>query len=138
MTDIFRPDKRSLIMSKIRSGNTKPELIVRKFLFSQGFRFRLHYKTLPGRPDIVLPKYKAVIFVNGCFWHSHENCRDFKVPETHQEYWVPKLSKNKIKDLEAVDELHKAGWDVITIWECELKKSKIDSTLAMLISRLNK
>lgn len=109
-------------MSRIRSKNTKPELIVRKFLFSNGFRFRIHVKSLPGSPDIVLPKYKSVIFIHGCFWHGHENCRYFVVPRTRADWWLNKIARNKQLDSDNFQKLTEQGWKVITIFGCELNQ----------------
>lgn len=124
-------------MSHIRSKNSKPEELVRKYLFSKGFRYRKNVKTLPGCPDIVLPKYKTVIFVNGCFWHKHD-CPRFVWPSLNDEYWRPKITGNVERDKRNIDELQKLGWRVLTVWECELKKKVIDSTLSQLEERLCK
>lgn len=132
MADVHEPAVRSYNMSKIRSVNTKPELIVRKYLHSLGFRYRLHVSTLPGKPDIVLPKYKSIVLVHGCFWHSHEGCKRFQVPSTRKDYWIPKLKKNKEKDERNVSTLKKSGWNVHVIWECELKRNKRHETLRNL------
>ncbi|MCX4302207.1 MAG: DNA mismatch endonuclease Vsr [Alistipes sp.] len=129
MSDIISPPKRSDIMSKIRGKNTKPEILVRKFLFSQGFRYRLNVKTLPGKPDIVLPKYKTVIFINGCFWHGH-NCKKGKLPSSNIDFWRKKISNNKLRDDKNFDLLVKLGWKVIIIWQCEI--SKIDNRIKIL------
>ena len=118
-------------MSHIRSQNTKPEEKVRKYLFSKGFRYRKNVRKLPGCPDIVLPKYKTAIFVNGCFWHKH-NCPRFVWPSSNQEYWIPKISKNVQRDQEHYQELHEKGWNVLVIWECQLKKKLFDSTMEQL------
>ncbi len=123
---------RSYNMSRIRSKDTKPELLVRKFLFSKGFRFKLHDKSLPGKPDIVLPKYKTVIFVHGCFWHGHKGCKYFVVPKTRTKWWLNKITTNKQHDTKNKRLLKKAGWKVITLWECSLKKAKLDKTLFKL------
>ena len=114
-------EKRSRNMSAIRSKNTKPEIAVRKLLHSLGYRFRLHRKDLPGSPDIVLPKYKTVIFVNGCFWHRHENCKYATTPKTRREFWENKFSANKIRDQKILKEIKNLGWKSIIIWECQLK-----------------
>jgi len=114
-------------MSRIRSTNTKPEVRIRKFLFSTGFRYRLHVKTLPGKPDIVLPKYKIVIFVHGCFWHGHEGCRYFVIPKTRPEWWMEKINRNKTNDVKSENALINLGWKVIHIWECEIKNQKLFS-----------
>ncbi|WP_370794036.1 very short patch repair endonuclease [Bacteroides stercorirosoris] len=119
MSDIFSLQKRSDIMSKIGGKNTKPEILVRKFLFSKGFRYRINVKTLPGKPDIVLPKYKTVIFVNGCFWHGH-NCKKGKLPSSNIDFWKEKISNNKSRDDKNSDLLIKLGWKVIIIWQCEI------------------
>lgn len=119
---MFDQQKRSEIMSRIRSKNTKGEMIVRKYLHRLGFRFRLHDSKLPGKPDIVLPKYKSVIFVHGCFWHGHQECKYYRVPKTNPEYWIPKIQRNVERDKEAVCALSAMGWRVEIIWECELKK----------------
>lgn len=127
MSDIFSKSKRSDIMSKISGKGTKPEILVRKYLFSQGFRYRKNVKDLPGKPDIVLPKYKAVIFVNGCFWHGHENCKKATLPATNTEFWREKISNNIIRDEKTYAELSSMGYKVLIIWQCELsiKKRKI-------------
>jgi DNA mismatch endonuclease (patch repair protein) len=117
-------------MSRIRSKDTKPEMIVRKFLFSKGFRYRLHDKNLPGRPDVVLPKYKTVIFIHGCFWHGHEGCRYFVVPKTRTEWWLNKINTNHSKDLAAEDKLRSLGWRIIIVWECELKPGCRETVLS--------
>ena len=129
MSDIFSFQKRSDIMSKIGGKNTKPEILVRKFLFSKGFRYRINVKTLPGKPDIVLPKYKTVIFINGCFWHGH-NCKKGKLPSSNIDFWREKISNNKSRDDKNSDLLVKLGWKVIIIWQCEI--SKIDNRIKIL------
>ena len=123
-------------MSKIKSKDTKPEMLVRRFLFSHGFRFRLHRKDLPGNPDIVLPKYKTVIFINGCFWHGHKDCKFATIPETNRDFWLTKISGNIIRDNESVERLKQSGWKVIIIWQCELKPKVKDQTLEQLITKL--
>ena len=129
MSDIFSSQKRSDIMSKISGKNTKPEILVRKFLFSKGFRYRINVKTLPGKPDIVLPKYKTVIFINGCFWHGHI-CKKGKLPSSNIDFWKEKISNNKSRDDKNSDLLVKLGWKVIIIWQCEV--SKIDNRIKIL------
>jgi DNA mismatch endonuclease (patch repair protein) len=119
--DIWTKEKRSDVMSKIRSKDTSPEIRVRKMLFSQGYRYRLHVKDMPGKPDIVLPKYKVVIFVHGCFWHLHSGCRDGTIPKTRTGYWKDKLLRNKERDKEHMRELQKQGWRVLQLWECEVE-----------------
>ena len=122
-------------MSHIRSKNSKPEELVRKYLFSKGFRYRKNVKMLPGCPDIVLPKYKTVIFVNGCFWHKHD-CPRFVWPSSNEDYWRPKIMGNIERDKRNIAELQQLGWTVLTVWECELKKKVIDVTLERLEKRL--
>lgn len=122
MADRHSKEVRSYNMSRIRGKNTKPEEIVRKYLFSQGFRYRKNDKRLPGTPDIVLPKYKTVIFVNGCFWHMHEGCRYFVWPKSNEEFWHNKILTNVIRDKRNYSELQDLGWKVIVVWECQLKK----------------
>ena len=130
--DVHEPEVRSYNMSQIKGKDTKPEMIVRKFLFSKGFRYRLHVKTLPGKPDIVLPKYKTVIFVHGCFWHGHEGCRYFVIPKTRTDWWLDNINTNKHNDERAITLLKKVHWKIITLWECELKPSTIQETLSNL------
>ena len=127
---------RSYNMSQIKATNTKPEMVVRKFLHANGYRYKLHDKTLPGKPDIVLPKYNTVIFVNGCFWHGHKNCKYFVVPKTRTKWWLNKFAANKANDVKAVKALRKEGWKVILIWECRLKPAKIERTLTSLLNKL--
>ena len=123
-------------MRRIKSKDTKPELLIRKFLFANGFRYRLHIKHLPGKPDIVLPKYKTVIFVNGCFWHGHENCKYFVVPKTRTDWWLAKIERNKQLDQENNIKLKNEGWNVFTIFECELRRNTSYNTLKKTISNL--
>ena len=122
-------------MSHIRSINSKPEEIVRKYLFSQGFRYRKNVKKLPGCPDIVLPKYRTVIFVNGCFWHRHD-CSRFVWPSSNQDYWRPKILRNVERDKKNTEELKALGWNVITVWECELKRAVREENLNLLITKI--
>ena len=121
-------EQRHYNMSRINSKNTKPEELVRKFLFANGFRYRKNDKRYPGHPDIVLPKYKTVIFINGCFWHMHD-CKEFVLPKSHLEYWLPKLERNKQRDKENIDKLQSLGWKVIVVWECELKNKNLLNAL---------
>ncbi len=122
MVDHLTKKMRSWNMSRIRSKDTKPELIVRSLLHRMGYRFRLYRKDLPGKPDIVLPKYKTVIFVHGCFWHRHKNCKNCTMPSSNQLFWKKKFDKNIKKDRLSKTQLHHYGWKVLTIWECETKK----------------
>ena len=123
MSDSFSSEKRSWNMSRIRSANTSIEIKVRKYLFLNGFRYRNNVKTLPGKPDIVLAKYHTVIFVHGCFWHRHKNCKRATTPKSKQDYWIPKFKKNIKNDIKHRKELMSLGWKVIIIWECEIKKN---------------
>lgn len=136
MADVHEPEIRSYNMSRIKGKNTKPELIVRKFLFANGFRYRLHDKKLPGKPDIILKKYNTVIFVNGCFWHGHERCKYFRLPSTNPEWWEKKINDTKERDRKYHDKLIKDGWNVIVLWECQLKKNTAESTLKSLLETL--
>lgn len=124
-------------MTSIRSKGTKPEILVRKYLWRRGFRYRLNNPRLPGHPDIVLRKYRTCIFVNGCFWHGHEGCKYFRVPKTNTEFWVKKITRNIERDKEEQQQLACMGWHCITIWECELKKKKRGKTLESLAFTLN-
>ncbi len=126
MADVVSPQKRSKMMSGIRGKNTKPELQIRKALHARGFRYRLHKTSLPGKPDLTLPKYNAVIFVHGCFWHLH-GCHLFKWPSTRPKFWKKKITGNKTKDQENIATLQKEGWRILIVWECALKgKEKLD------------
>ena len=135
-TDNHSKEVRSYNMSQIRSKNTKPEEIVRKYLFSKGLRFRKNDKRYPGHPDVVLPKYKTIVFVNGCFWHSHEGCSDFVTPKSNPDYWIPKLEKNRLRDAANKTKLENQGWNVIVIWECELKKEVRQERLERLFKQI--
>lgn len=137
MADVHDKATRSYNMSQIKAKNTKPELLVRKFLHAQGFRYSLHNKKLPGKPDIVLPKYKTIIFIHGCFWHGHKNCKFFVVPKTRTSFWLNKINSNKANDEKAVKALRKDGWEVITIWECRLKPAKVARTFSALLRTLS-
>jgi DNA mismatch endonuclease (patch repair protein) len=137
MTDVHDKETRSYNMSQIKGKDTKPELLVRKFLFANGFRYKLHDRKLPGKPDIVLPKYNSVIFINGCFWHGHDGCKYFVLPKTRSEWWLQKINRNKQLDNENYLKLKKKSWKVFSLFECELKKNK-DRTLIKLLSDFNK
>jgi DNA mismatch endonuclease (patch repair protein) len=138
MADVHDKETRSYNMSRIKGQNTKPEILVRKFLFSHGFRYKLHDKTLPGKPDIVLPKYRTAIFVHGCFWHGHEGCRYYVVPKSRTEWWLEKINKNISNDVKNKQTLTALQWNIIEIWECDLKKNKVDATLGQLLTLLKK
>ncbi len=137
MADVHSPATRSYNMSRIKGKDTKPEEIVRKHLFSQGFRYRKNVSDLPGKPDIVLPKYKTCIFVNGCFWHKHEGCKYFVWPKNNAEFWKAKIESNVARDLINQKKLQEQGWKVITVWECELRKDKMKQTLDEIVDALN-
>lgn len=124
-------------MSMIKGENTKPEIIVRKFLHRNGFRFRLNYLKLQGKPDIVLPKYKTVIFVNGCFWHGHEGCKYFVIPKTRTEWWINKINDTKERDRIKSRKLKELGWNILVIWECNLKPGNLENSLNDLLLQLN-
>ncbi len=136
MADVHSKETRSYNMSRIRSKDTKPEMLVRKFLHKNGFRYRLHVKDMPGKPDIVLPKYKTVIFIHGCFWHGHEGCKYYVVPKSRTEWWLNKIGTNTINDSNAENLLAAAGWNIIKIWECELKNKIQENTLNSVIELL--
>ena len=136
MADVHDRITRSFNMSRIRSRDTGPELLVRKFLFSKGFRYKIHDKTLPGKPDLVFPKYKTVIFIHGCFWHGHEGCKYFVIPKTRRKWWLDKITRNKQLDFESIKKLKKIGWKVLTVFECKLRPKNKERALNMLASRL--
>lgn len=132
MADVHEPEVRSYNMSQIQGKDTKPEMLVRKFLHSNGFRYRLHVKDLPGKPDLVMPKYNSVIFVHGCFWHAHEGCKYFKIPKTRTEWWKEKLYGNRERDQRHVQALKDEGWNVIVVWGCELKSDKKETLMQLV------
>lgn len=129
MSDVHSKKIRSYNMSQIKGKNTKPEMLVRKFLHANGFRYKLHDKSLQGKPDIVLPKYKTVIEVQGCYWHGHKGCKYFKLPKTNTEFWKNKISGNVTRDKENHKKIEALGWDLIVIWGCELKSNTIENIL---------
>lgn len=135
MADVHSQETRSYNMSRIRSKDTKPELLVRKFLHKNGFRYRLHVKDLPGKPDIVLRKYNTVIFIHGCFWHGHEGCKYYAVPKTRTEWWLEKIKTNIRNDKISEEKLQSQGWQVIKIWGCELKNIYRQQTFSELLSK---
>ncbi len=136
MADVHDKKTRSYNMSKIRGKDTRPELLVRKFLHAKGYRYRLHAKDLPGKPDLVMPKYNTVVFIHGCFWHGHEGCRYFVIPETNRDWWLNKINETKLRDVRNRQLLRSDGWNIIELFECELKKDRIDDTLSELIKEL--
>jgi len=129
------PEQRSINMSHIRSKDTKPEEIVRKYLFAKGFRYRKNDARYPGKPDLVLPKYHTIIFINGCFWHHH-GCSRSSLPKSNQDYWIPKIQRNVERDRQNIKALEDAGWKVIVIWECELKKKTLEETMNSVEAKL--
>lgn len=133
MADVHSPETRSYNMSRIRGKGTKPEELVRKHLFSLGFRYRKNDSSLPGKPDIVLPKYRTVVFVNGCFWHRHEGCKYFVWPKNNAEFWRKKIMSNVDRDQRNYEKLQQHGWNVIVVWECELKKGPQSETLNKIV-----
>ena len=136
MSDIFSKSKRSDIMSKISGKESKPEILVQKYLFAHGFRYRKNVKDLPGKPDVVLPKYKTVIFVNGCFWHGHDNCKKATLPATNTEFWREKILSNINRDKRQQQELQNKGYKVLIIWQCELTADFREKTLRGLIKKI--
>ncbi len=135
MADVHSPEIRSFNMSRIHGKDTKPEERVRKYLFSQGFRYRKNDNRLPGKPDLVFPKYRCVVFINGCFWHKHEGCKYFVWPKSNVDFWRNKINSNVERDNRQHKELEALGWNVIVIWECELKHS-FDETMNRLVKQL--
>lgn len=136
MADTVSRKRRSEIMSNVKSSNTKPEILVRKFLYSKGIRFRLHDKKLPGKPDIKVPKFKVVVFINGCFWHGHKSCKIYVMPKTNKTFWYSKIENNINRDRKNKSKLKRLGWKVITVWECDLKTKKRESTLQRLVNNI--
>ena len=136
MADIKTKESRSYNMSKITGKDTKPEDIVRKYLFSRGFRYRKNDRKLPGTPDLVLPKYRTVIFVNGCFWHGHKGCKYFVWPKSNAEFWRKKIESNIARDRRNEIQLKNMGWNVLVVWECELRSAKKQATLERLENKL--
>nr|DAM15541.1 MAG TPA: DNA G:T-mismatch repair endonuclease [Caudoviricetes sp.] len=136
MVDTISKEQRSATMAKVHSKNTKPEILVRSLLFRRGYRFRICQPCLPGKPDIVLKKYKSAIFVHGCFWHGHDNCKNARIPKSNVEFWTNKIKRNKERFAEVKRQLELEGWKVIVIWECELTKGKIEKTIQDLVSQI--
>ena len=135
--DIWDKEKRSAVMAKIRSKDTKPELIVRRYLWSRGYRFRKNVRGLPGTPDIVLKKYRCVIFVNGCFSHGHENCTLYSLPKTNSDFWRKKVARNRERDTVTAARLRGMGWNVVQLWECQLRPKEREKTLTELVATLD-
>lgn len=135
--DVLTKQQRHKAMASIRSSNTKPEILVRKYLWRHGFRYRLNNPRLPGHPDIVLRKYRTCVFVNGCFWHGHEGCKYFRMPKTNTDFWEKKINRNRERDKQEQKRLADMGWHVIVIWECQLKPNKREQTLASPAFTLN-
>ena len=135
MTDVHRVNVRSYNMSQIKSKDTKPELLVRKYLFANGFRFKLHDKSLPGKPDIVLPKYKTIILINGCFWHGHKGCKYFILPKTRREWWRKKIENTVQRDKKNTKLLKQSGWKIIVMFECQIRSGLADTLLLKYINK---
>ncbi|MGI4742033.1 MAG: very short patch repair endonuclease [Janthinobacterium lividum] len=138
MSDVHTPATRSYNMSQIKSKDTKPEMLVRQYLHAHGLRYRLHDKSLPGKPDLVLPKYKTVVFVHGCFWHKHEGCPKASAPKTRTEWWQEKIGRNVINDERQQTELTSKGWKVLTMWECRLKPASRENALRQLFAQITR
>jgi len=138
MPDVLTPTQRHRCMSHIRSKATKPEMAVRRWLWAHGYRYRLNVKSVPGKPDIVMRRYRTAIFVNGCFWHGHEGCSKFVMPKSNMAFWQEKIDCNRQRDQENYDELMHAGWQVIVIWECNLAKDKLETTMQSVAVALNR
>lgn len=136
MADVHSKTIRSYNMSRIKGKNTTPEILVRKYLHARGFRYKLHDKALPGKPDLVLPKYNTVIFIHGCFWHAHEGCKYFVIPKTRTEWWKNKIYGNRKRDEENQKQLQTKGWKVIQVWECDLKSANINLTLKRVADQI--
>lgn len=135
--DKLTKEQRHRCMASIRGKNTRPELLVRKYLFGKGYRYRLNHPRLPGHPDLVLRRYRTVIFVNGCFWHGHEGCRNFVLPKSNVEFWEKKITRNRERDVRVQRKLAAMGWHCITVWECQLKPAVREKTLRSLDYTLN-
>ena len=136
MADIYNPSTRSKVMSRIRGKNTGPEVMVRRFLFANGFRFRIHARHLPGTPDVVLPAYRSVVMVNGCFWHGHPGCREGRVPSTNADFWAAKIGRNQQRDELQIKALKAMGWNVIVVWACGLRGKNRQATLVDILKQL--
>ena len=137
MPDVLTPQQRHRCMSNIHSKATKPEMVVRRWLWAHGYRYRLNVKSVPGKPDIVMRKYRTAIFVNGCFWHGHEDCKQFVLPKTNTDFWQTKIARNRERDQRNYDELTHAGWQVIILWQCKLTKQELEPTMQQVAVTLN-
>jgi len=137
MPDILTPAQRHRCMSRIRSQATKPEMEVRRWLWAHGYRYRLNVRSVPGKPDIVMRRYRTAIFVNGCFWHGHEGCSKFVMPKSNTDFWQRKIDRNRERDRKNYDMLIQNGWQVIVLWECRLNKEKIENTMQSVAVALN-
>lgn len=137
MPDVLTPTQRHRCMSRIRSKATKPEMAVRRWLWAHGYRYRLNVKSVPGKPDIVMRRYRTAIFVNGCFWHGHEGCKHFVLPKTNTDFWQTKIERNRKRDKKNYGILIDSGWQVIVLWECQLTKLRIENTMQQTILALN-
>ena len=138
MPDVLTPTQRHRCMSHIRSKATKPEMAVRRWLWAHGYRYRLNVKSVPGKPDIVIRRYRTAIFVNGCFWHGHEGCSKFVMPKSNTDFWQAKIERNRTRDTRNYEELMQAGWQVVVIWECNLVKDKLETTMQQVAVALNR
>ena len=136
MADRLTKEQRSVLMSHIRSVSTKPEVALRSALWRRGFRYRVNVKSLPGSPDIVLPKHRTVVFVHGCFWHAHKGCNIYHLPQTNTEFWQAKVTRNQERDQEVWRQLEAKGWSVIIVWECELMKARFDGTVERVANEI--
>lgn len=137
MSDSLSPSQRHFCMSRIRSKNTRPEMLVRRFLYKNGIRYRIHVKSLPGTPDVAIPSLKTCVFINGCFWHAHEGCSLYTMPKSNISYWKTKINRNKERDHDAIVALKDLGWHTVIVWECQLKKNKQEETFNALLRTLN-
>ena len=136
MADILTKEQRSERMARIRSKNTRPEVVLRRALWHRGFRYRANVRNMPGSPDIVLPKHRTVVFVHGCFWHGHKKCKNNKIPKTNTEFWQTKVSRNQERDQEVWRQLEAKGWSVVIVWECELAKGRLDNTVERVAAEI--
>ena len=138
MSDTLTPAQRHANMAAIHSASTKPELLLRKSLWRLGFRYRVNDRRLPGKPDIVLPKYRTAIFVHGCFWHGHKDCKNYTIPKTNTDFWTAKIARNQQRDQDTWRQLEAKGWAVIIVWECELNRSRLPETVTAVATQIHK